>query len=324
MPASPSSSLATLRPDIAGSFEEFDLEMNMAGFIGSKVAPVRQTSLASGNFGRVPLKELLNRRAEKRDIGGYQRSSMKFGDDSYTTQEYGLEEVVDEKQAAMYKSYFELEVVVGRRCYHGLLASYEQRVADLLTNTSLFEDDSCEETWLDHENATPIVDIEVAATAMRDRCGMYPNTLIITRKQYRNLRHCAEIIERLKYWGGDDPKTKGITSRVLADMFDVQQVLIANAVRDEAAEGQDASLASIWNEDRAILALIQPGEDIQIPTAVRTFHWTEDSDLDGIVESYRDERERADVIRCRHQTGEKVMYQPLVQIITGVGQAVGG
>ena len=30
----PSESLATLRPDLAGSVMEFDLQMNMAGFVG--------------------------------------------------------------------------------------------------------------------------------------------------------------------------------------------------------------------------------------------------------------------------------------------------
>jgi hypothetical protein len=318
---SSSSALATLRPDIAESFEEFDLEMNAAGFIASLVAPVRQTGSAAGHFGIVPVEELLNREAKKRERGGYQRSSFKFEPTTYSTQEYGLEELVDDKEEKLYRSYLQLEIVTGRRCYHGLLASYERRVAELLTSTATFGDAACTATWRDYENAVPIDDIERESQLFYDEAGMWPNTLIVTKKRFRDLRQSFQIIDRIKHWGGDDPKTKGIQKSILAALFDVENIHIANAVRKTSAEGATTALGSIWDDDKAILALVQPGDDIQTPTVARTFHWSEDSELDGVVESYRDESVRADVIRCRHQTGEKVMYSALGRIITGVGAA---
>ncbi len=318
---SPNTSLATLRPDLAGSFEEFDLEMNDAGFIAGQVAPVREVSKPSGVFGRIPLKELLNRKAKRRTRGGYQRSSFEFEPDSYETFEYGLEEEVDDKELAMYRDYFELEQITARRVHHAIMSTYEERVAALLTDTGAILNDACAETWRDYESATPLDDIEVNAQAFFDTVGMWPNGVIMPRKAFRNLRQSVQILDRIKHSGIDDPKTRKITRAMIADLFDVDNVWIANAVKNTANEGQSASLGSIWDNDKVILVHVNPSPDHQVPTVCRTFNWKEDSDLDGVYESYRDETARADVIRGRHQTGEKRMYALLARIITGVNAA---
>ena len=54
MPA-PTSTLATLRPDLAGSFMQFDLALDRQGFIGYQVAPIidvqKQADPPLGNSG---------------------------------------------------------------------------------------------------------------------------------------------------------------------------------------------------------------------------------------------------------------------------------
>ena len=60
--SSPSTSLATLRPDLAGSFQEFDLAMDAAGFIAHRVFPTINVAAASGKFGKIPVEQLLQQR----------------------------------------------------------------------------------------------------------------------------------------------------------------------------------------------------------------------------------------------------------------------
>ena len=60
---SPSTALATLRPDLGGSFEEFDLAMDRQGFIATRVLPVLEVAKASGVFGKIPIEQLLKVRA---------------------------------------------------------------------------------------------------------------------------------------------------------------------------------------------------------------------------------------------------------------------
>src|SRR3712207_2374601 len=99
---SPSSSLATFRPDLAASFEEFPLEMDQQGFIALRVLPVIETKKSSGTFGRIPLEQLLQNRDTLRAPGsGYNRGKFTFEPDSFATIERGVEEVVDDREAEM-------------------------------------------------------------------------------------------------------------------------------------------------------------------------------------------------------------------------------
>ena len=57
--ATPDKSLATLRPDLAEAFEEFDPEADREGFIGHRVMPVVEVDSATGKFGKLSIEHLL-------------------------------------------------------------------------------------------------------------------------------------------------------------------------------------------------------------------------------------------------------------------------
>ena len=56
---SPTSSLATQRPDLSASLEEFDAAMDRQGFIGQRVLPIFDVAVQAGNMGRIPIEQLL-------------------------------------------------------------------------------------------------------------------------------------------------------------------------------------------------------------------------------------------------------------------------
>jgi hypothetical protein len=56
---SPDTALGTLRPDLAGSFQEFELAMGERGFIATRVFPVLEVAKQSGIFGKIPIEQLL-------------------------------------------------------------------------------------------------------------------------------------------------------------------------------------------------------------------------------------------------------------------------
>jgi hypothetical protein len=66
-----------------------------------------------------------------------------------------------------------------------------------------------------------------------------PDTMVLPWKDYKNLRNCAQIIDKIKYSGRDDPKN--VTAQMLAAIFDIEQVLVADAQYNSANEGQAAS-----------------------------------------------------------------------------------
>lgn len=307
---SPSSALATLRPDLAASFTQFDLAMDRQGFIATKVLPVIDVDTASGTFGKIPVEQLLMARDTYRAPGsGYARSKFTFKTDTFTTQEYGAEEPVDDLEAKMYRRYFEVEQFAAQRAYDAVLRAMESRAASLYANNCGTQTAAVAVSWKTYASSTPIVDIEAAVQAIYVSTGIWPNTLILTKRQFRNLRESANIIDRIKYSGLIDPTAKGITTGVLAQVFDLPNIYVASSTANSAHEGQTASLGSLWSDDAAYVGYIASDTDIRRPTFGRIFHYGEDgSTIGGTVESYRNEIIRGDVIRVRQQMGEKVLY----------------
>jgi hypothetical protein len=316
---SPFSALATLRPDLAASFMQFNLAQDRAGFVASQVCPVMDVDTASGSFGVIPVAQLLQTRDTKRAPGsGYSRGKWTFTPDTYTTAESGAEEPVDDNEARMYRRYFDAEQVSAQRAYDAVLRNQEVAVAALMTGASITSTATCSVSWKTYATSDPITDIETAMQLVYANSGIWPNTLIITRIDFRNLRESATIINRIKYSGLTDPTAKGITTQVLSQVFDIENVVVAGSTSNSANEGQAAAFAGIWPVGTAVVCHVNSSNDIRRPTVARTFHWGEDgSTIGGTVESYRDETIRGDVVRVRFQVGNKLLYAALATKITG-------
>lgn len=315
MPA-PSSSLATLRPDLAASLEEFDSLADAKGFIGQQVFPVIDVSEAAGEFSRIPLEQLLQEHETARAPGsGYNRGKWTFEPDSYHTKENGWEEPVDDNEAKMYRHYFDAEVISTSRAQRVVIENQEKRVAAQVFNPTTWEGASLTggvaNEWDDATNAKPIEDVEGAVRKMYGNSGLWANALVINRLVFRNLRLCEQIIERVSANGsGDRVRAEDITAAQLAAVFDLKYILVAGGSKNTAKQGKAASISQIWSGEYAMICKVAETADVREPCIGRTFHWTEDgSAIDGRVESYRDETVRGDVIRVRHQTAEKLLYK---------------
>ena len=125
---SPTSALSTQRPDLAESFMEFDLEMDRRGFIATDVFPVVEVAKQAGNFGKIPIEELLQERKTLRAPGsGYNRSQFTFTPVTYATVEHGVEEPIDDREASMYSDYFDAEQISAARDSSHVAASAHVR-----------------------------------------------------------------------------------------------------------------------------------------------------------------------------------------------------
>ena len=323
MPA-PTSSLATLRPDLGASFQEWSLEMSRRGLIAHRVLPVFESMLQADTFGRIPIEQMLQQRDTKRASGsGYSRGNWTFTPDSFATEEHGWEEPVDDRDAKRYKYYFDAEQIAAERAFVAVLENAEQRAADLIFNATTWTGSSLTTAvtneWDDSANATPIVDVEAAVQTIWDNSGLWPNALVINRKVFRNLRNCAEIIDRSKSQGFMDVRAGAINEAQLAQVFDLDHIIVAGTPKNTAAEGQAASIAPIWSDEYAMVCKIATSNDIREPAIGRTFHWSEDgSEVGGTFETYRDENIRGDVVRVRHEVDEKVLYTEAGHLLSNI------
>lgn len=320
---SPSTTLATLRPEIAGSLEEFALAMDRNGFIGLNVLPVFETAIAAGIFGKIPIEQLLQNRDTARAPGsGYSRGKFTFTSDSYACEEHGAEEVVDDRESKMYTNYFDAEMVSAERARDVVLRNHERRVAAAIFDATTFTSQTAAvvNEWDDFGNATPINDVETAVQAIWARTGLWPNALIINRIVFRNLRNCDQVIDRIASQGsGSAVKAGDITAQQLARVFDLDKILIAGSPYNSAGEGVAATIAPVWSSEYAMIARLVTGNDIKEPGLGRTFHWSADgSQIGTTVESYREEGVRGEVIRARHDVDEKLIYTECGQLLSNI------
>lgn len=327
----PNETLSTLRPDLGGSFEDFDLEMDRLGFIGYRVLPVLEVQRSAGTFGRIPLAQLLkNSNVARHSRSGYPRGDWEFEQETFGTKEYGFEEPVDNRDSALYADFFDAELVSAQIARDVVLREAEKRIAALIFNTTTWTGAALTTaiaagkewgtTSTTAANATPIDDVEAAVVKVYDGTGLWPNTLIINRKVFRRLRNCDQIIDRINSAGAGSPtKASDISADMLARVFDLDQVLVAGSSKNSANEGAAATPAQIWDSEYAMVARLATTNNIKEPCVGRSFHWGQDgSSIGGTMETYDDAKLRGEVVRCRHDVDEKVIAAAFGHLISNV------
>jgi len=316
---SPSAALSTLRPELGGSLEEFAMAAEAQGFIALQAAPAFEAAKQSGSYGIIPIEQLLQTRDTERAPGsGYARGRFDFTKASFATVEHGAEEPVDDREAEMYREYFDAELVATRRARNVVLRNLEIRMATALFNATTWTATAITNEWDDFGNAVPITDVAGRVNAVWDACGMWPDTMIVNGKVARNLKQCDEVIDLVKYAGFTDPTN--IPLSAIAQAMGLQRILVGEGAKNTAKEGQDVSISPIWSDEYALVCkTVQNPQDIREPGVARTIHWGEDGSTIGTtVETYRDESVRSNVVRARLDTDEIVMYVEAAALLSNV------
>src|SRR5690606_39002040 len=123
------------------------------------------------DVGKIELKHLLQMKSTKRAPGaGYKRGDFEFGKYSYSTDEYGWEEPLDDRKLKIYRDLLDAEAVHAQRAEDFVLREYERDCAAAVHDTGTWTGQSLTKAitneWDDHEQATPIDDVHTAKEAV--------------------------------------------------------------------------------------------------------------------------------------------------------------
>jgi hypothetical protein len=127
--------------------------------------------------------------------------------------------------------------------------------------------------WNDDANGDPFTDVATAQTSILQATGFRPNKLVITWPVYQALRKHPLVIDRVKY---SMPTYAGtITPGLLANAFDIDEVLVSEAVYNSAAElaSADPTMAFIAGKN-ALLVHTPASPGLMIPAAGYIFAWS--------------------------------------------------
>lgn len=104
--------------------------------------------------------------------------------------------------------------------------------------------------WSDPDS-NPIAQVETGKEAIRAKCGVRPNVLVLSALAFSALRTNPSILDKIKY------VAKGvITADLLAALFGVKKVVVGDAIY---ASGANDDFTDVWGNN-AVLAYVPEGD----------------------------------------------------------------
>ncbi|MBM3365364.1 MAG: hypothetical protein FJY48_06595 [Betaproteobacteria bacterium] len=310
---------AIFRSDLAGVVEQAkDFESNL---IGTRVMPILNVPLRAGQYPCFKLKEgqLLKSDVKNRTpYSTYARGTRSFTQETYTAEEYGYEEAVDDTVALDVSRFFDAEVVAAKLCLRKLLLAHELRVAAQIFNTSTFTTTNSSTAYTTANLATFDVGLDVesaidrilALGESRDNLRVVMSNTVWTR-----IKASTKFQNRLRGTGLSTDTILNASQQAAAEVFGVAEVLIGRASYDSAKEGLAFSSANVWSNSYIWVGSVTDASSGYFGGGTGfTLNWQEYGSPTGVF-TYRDESIKSDIVRAAHYVSEKVVNSNAAQIV---------
>lgn len=263
-------------------------------FIADKVFPVVGVDRQSdkyyeydrGNMNRSGDVQKLAPRTEVNRIG------MSISNSSYYADVYGLGMDFDEQTLANEDEALNIRAAGAQTLTNRLLIHREEQFADTFFKSGVWgTDNTPSNLWSDYTNSTPIKNVTDARRTMQLKSGGFkPNTMIVGKEVRDVLINHPDILGRLN-GGATVSNTALITDAKLAEIFEVENFLVMEAVKNTSVEGVAESNSFIGG-DNALLVHGPKNAGLMTPAAGLTFAWNNvpgANNLGITVESYSDD-----------------------------------
>jgi len=231
------------------------------------------------------------------------RIGMTISNDSYFADVYGLGMDFDEQTLANEDAMLDIRSAGAQTLAMRLMIHREEQFASTFFAADVWGIDydgvanadnnlASEVTqWSDYDNSTPILDVTNARRAMQLKSGGYkPNTMVVGKEVRDILINHPTILARLN-GGATVTNTALITNAKLAEIFEVENFYVMEAVKNTAVEGLAESNAFIGGKS-ALLVHTPRAAGLMTPAAGLTFAWNNIPGVNNLgitVESFSDD-----------------------------------
>lgn len=291
---------------------------SQTNFIADKVFPVVGVARQSDKY-YIYDRANMNRSGDVKKLAPrteVERIGMAISNDSYFADVYGLGMDFDEQTIANEDAALEIRSAGAETLVNRILIHREEQFASTFFSTGVWGSEVAGDAsgsvgagetvyWSDYTNSTPLKDVTNARRAMQLKSGGFkPNTMVIGKEVRDMLVNHPDVLARLN-GGATVTNTALITDAKLAEIFEVENFYVMEAVKNGAAEGLAESNAFIGGK-HALLVHTPRTAGLMTPAAGVTFAWNNIpgvSNLGISVESYSD-----DALR-RQQVAEHIQVK---------------
>lgn len=123
--------------------------------------------------------------------------------------------------------------------------------------------------WSDYTSSDPIGDVRTGIRTILANTGYRPNKLVLGYDVFTKLQDHPDIVDRLKYTGG---ASKAVTREQLAALFDIDEVLVCEAIKATNLEGETAAMDFVQGK-HALLVFAAPRPSLMLPSGGYIFAW---------------------------------------------------
>lgn len=181
-----------------------------------------------------------------------------------------------------------------------LMLRKEKDVADSVFVNNVWSGSATPAVVWSNDTSDPIGDVNAAVDSIVQAIGRKPTKAVIGRGAWRHLIKHPDILDRIR-GGATAGQPAIVNTNLLAQLFELEEILIGDAVIDSALEGQTANRGYVWGSSMW-LGYVSPTPALMVPSAGYIFQWK-----DRQVFSFREDQEFAQVLSCLENWDTKVV-----------------
>ncbi len=263
-------------------------------FIADKVFPVVGVQRQSDKFYKYD-RANMNRAGDVKKLAPrteVNRIGMEISNDSYFADVYGLGMDFDEQTLANEDAMLEIRSAGAQTIINRVLIDREEKFASSFFSAGIWATDNTPgNLWSDYTNSTPLTDVTTARRTMQLGSGGFkPNTMVVGKEVRDILVNHPDVLARLN--GGSTVNNPAlVTDAKLAEIFEVENFYVMEAVKNNSVEGVAESNAFIGGKN-ALLAYTPSSAGLMTPAAGLTFAWNNIPGVNNLgvtVESFSDD-----------------------------------
>jgi hypothetical protein len=166
--------------------------------------------------------------------------------------------------------------------------------------------------WDTYATSNPIADVKLARTTIHSKIFLEPNYAVIPWAVMTALEDHPDFIERIKY-----SQTGVVSQDLISSLFNIQSITVPGMGYNTAPMGTTESLAYLWG-DNVIVAYVPQRAGLRVPAFMYEFTWVYPGGQTQVVERWREQRRRSDVIRVSRR------YEYRLIALDGTSKSIAG
>lgn len=293
------------------ALSNLSIKYQNAELVGERLFPALTVDKDSNKYfiyGKEDMRTYRTKRAP-----GTRAASMDWSvsSDSYKCEEYSLEHAIADEVRNEADAPLKPESDASEMLTKALMLDHEVRIATLALTTGSYATghaNAAAKKWDDFTASDPVEDIRAMNSLIHSKIMQPANTLLLGKQVYDVLRNHPAILGRL----GDNAMRK-VTTAMLAELFDVQEVLVGGARQITSAEGAATEASSyVWGKN---VILAYKGQ-----TGLKTITFGQVFRRQGFrqVEGWREQPIKSDIIKVADKTDEKIIASGAGALLTAV------